>query len=70
MTNKQRQEQLDKIKFIDSSNAHSDLSGKMPYCDFCPKQTASPKTCLAPQTDREAMSLCAKAYNKFTKPKK
>lgn len=66
MTNKQRQTQLDKMKYIASEQAKRDLSGEMPYCDYCAFCT-NIGTCSASQTERESGCFCAKAFNKGAK---
>lgn len=68
MTNKERQAQLDKIKYEESIIAQRDLSGKMFYCDMCDK-TDSNFNCLVAQEERESGCLCAKAYNKGKRKK-
>lgn len=66
MNNKQRQTQLDKEKYFASEIKRKDLSGEMPYCDFCACVT-NYGTCTASQAEREKDCLCAKAYNKGAK---
>ena len=61
MTNKQRQEELDKQKWVFGETVCVDPSGAMPYCAECKYQKDS--FCQKNQQEREEGSLCAKAYN-------
>lgn len=62
LTNKDRQKELDFIKWNLSQVQKKDLSGKMEYCNFCSMKTQA--GCKATQEQRELESLCAKANNK------
>lgn len=64
MTNKERQRSLDKKKWFESIEENSDQSGKMYYCDHCPKQNTVFNTCDADQYSREMNCLCATAFNR------
>jgi hypothetical protein len=64
MTNKLRQEQLDKAKWFLSETNQEDMSGAMFYCDVCEKQRNG-FVCGANQEERECKFLCAKAYNRL-----
>lgn len=66
MTNKQRQKELDEQKYLESETKRKDLSGDMPYCDYCACTTPY-ATCVASQEERETKCLCAKAFNKMRK---
>lgn len=68
MTNKQRQTELDKEKYVESEKQNCDMSGKMPYCDFC-ACVSNNSNCSATQTERENGCICAKAWNKMRKAK-
>lgn len=63
MTNKQRQKLLDKEKYLASEIKRKDLSGEMPYCNFCACVT-NYQACTATQEQRESECLCAKAYDR------
>ena len=78
MTNKERQEKLNVEKWKASEMACEDLSGKMLWCEFCPKCEndtcadficGNHKVCLAEQSERDKLCLCAVAYNKLKKKK-
>lgn len=62
MNNKQRQTQLDREKYEASEQAQTDLSGRMPYCNFCTNE--NPNGCEYTQAEREQGCICAKAYNR------
>lgn len=62
MNNKQRQKQLDREKYTASEQAQTDLSGKMPYCNFCTNEKWD--GCEYTQEQREQGCICAKAYNR------
>lgn len=64
MTNQERQKSLDLKKYFSSQRHKEDLSGKMCYCHSCSQMTCT-HTCRATQKEREAQSLCAKAYNRM-----
>ena len=66
MTNKERQTELDIEKYLRSEFEQRDLSGKMPYCDFC-AEVNNDNTCAATQEEREKNCLCAKAWNRRKK---
>lgn len=63
MTNKERQRSLDKKKYIRSFNDNKDYTGEMFYCEAC--EFKSGIVCTTSQAQREAGSLCAKAYNRL-----
>lgn len=67
MTNGERQKALDKKKYGASTMLERDMSGEMPYCDFCMCQAVSgnEKTCNSTQENREQFLWCAKAYNRM-----
>lgn len=65
MTNKNRQRSLDRKKWLVSEKLKWDMSGAMPYCDFCEKRFGM--TCKADQSDRTKDSLCAIAYNRLVR---
>lgn len=64
MTNIERQKRLDKVKYFTSQQYKQDLSGSMPYCIKCEYVNCT-HNCKATQKEREAGSLCAKAYNRM-----
>lgn len=66
MTNKDRQRSLDRKKWLASEKLKSDMSGEMPYCDFCEHQTEL-LWCLCNQEQRESNCLCATAYNRLVR---
>lgn len=66
MKNTERQKSLDAKKYIESEKQKKDMSGKMPWCAFCP-QKAELDTCVAPHESRVLSSLCARAYNRMVK---
>lgn len=68
MTNKERQIQLDKRKYLASELYQRDLSGEMSYCAYCSFRLDG--KCTKSQYDKEALSLCAIAYNKMDKAKR
>lgn len=68
MTNRKRQEWLDKQKWLLGENIKEDPSGSMCYCDFCKYQREG--QCDAFQRERVKEAICAKAYNKMFKEKK
>ena len=63
MTNKERQNSLDKKKWLASEKNQYDQSGDMGYCCFCSYQDEF--DCTATQEKRESRCLCAKAYNRM-----
>ena len=64
-THKELQARLDKKKWKLSFENLTDMSGKMDYCDYCQHQAYdSDYHCEATQAEKEANSLCAKAYTK------
>lgn len=74
MTNKERQEKLNVEKWKASKVAMEDLSGKMIWCQLCQKCENDTyadficgyhKVCLAEQSERDKLCLCAFAYNKY-----
>lgn len=69
MTNKLRQEQLDKAKWFLSETNREDMSGAMFYCDACEKQRNG-YVCGATQEEREGKCLCAVAWNRLSRKKK
>lgn len=69
MTNKERQARLDKKKWDVGVSWEQDPSGAMAYCDYCDRQVFL-TTCQATQQEREALCLCAKAYNKMRRADK
>lgn len=67
--NELKQRELDERKWNVSKEFECDMSGRMPYCDYCPKR-ATNMTCLSEQKERESLFLCAKAYNKLRRERK
>lgn len=65
MTNKERQESLDKRKWLESEKTKVDCSGTMIYCAFC--EYKSGFKCKAAQQEREVKCLCAKAFNRMSR---
>lgn len=62
ITNKERQKELDKEKWLESERIGFNCSGSMYYCNTCDKEEDF--DCKATQAEREEKTLCAKAYNK------
>ena len=69
LTNKDRQKELDFIKWNISQIEKKDMSGKMEYCEFCSYRNGL-EECLMSQEKREQETLCAKAFNKKNANKK
>ena len=73
MLNKQRQKSLDKKKWLESQQQGFDMSGCMPYCEFCEFADHSHPTengkCYATQDERESNHLCAKSFNRMARKK-
>lgn len=67
MKNIERQRSLDKKKWNESFKQKYDLSGYMPYCHYCEKQSPYGGVCRANQIQRESECLCARAYNRQVK---
>ena len=67
VTLKERQKLCDISKWLESKEK-GDMSGKMDYCEYCSQNFMY--TCRKTQAQREADSLCAKAYNKMQKANK
>lgn len=63
LSNKDKQKELDFIKWNTSQIKKQDLSGQMSYCEYCNRKQLD-GTCNASQEEREAQTLCAKAFNK------
>lgn len=63
MTNKKRQEVLDKEKWIESYECKEDQSGKMPYCQYC--EFAVLGKCTQDEKVREISYQCATAFNRM-----
>lgn len=68
MRNKERQQQLDKIKWFESERQEKDTSGSMSYCQYCTLSLNG--TCLVDQQYRENKSPCATAYNRMERKRK
>lgn len=67
-TNKELQVRLDKRKWKMSFENLTDMSGKMDYCDYCTHQAYDRDfRCEVSQVEKEAKSLCAKAYLRKTR---
>lgn len=62
ITNKDKQQELDAIKWNLSQIEQKDLSGKMEYCGYCSYNKDG--ICQAEQKTRVEKSLCARAFNK------
>jgi len=62
LTNKDRQQQLDEVKWNISQIENKDMSGKMEYCKACIYNKED--MCIAEQYERATKTLCAKAFNK------
>ena len=63
MTNKERQNQLDKQKWYVSEAKGCSQSGQMGWCNYCKHQYKN--CCLKTQEERESKCLCATAYNRW-----
>lgn len=78
MTNKERQESLDKARWIASEKAMRDCGGQFAHCKGCTyRSTPIPNTtympdyhCNAAYDLRLKEFPCATAYNKFYKKRK
>lgn len=66
MKNQDRQNSLDKKKWLASEKKGEDMSGEMPYCDHCLWQSEW-LGCCADQKERESRCLCATAYNRLVR---
>lgn len=62
MTNKERQQQLDRQKYYAGISKNRDMRGEMPYCNNCKIKC---KEIL--QEEMEEKSYCARAYNRLKK---
>lgn len=77
MTNKERQEQLDKARWIKSEHAMHDCGGQFEYCEQCEQRSTpisnthyvSDYHCNMSYDNRQKTCACAKAYNKHYKNK-
>ena len=69
MTNQQRQSSLDKQRVLASKELAVDVSGGMPYCDYCDwQQPAKPQCrCLGAHEQRVKACACATAYNRMVR---
>jgi hypothetical protein len=67
MTNKERQKQLDKQKWMASEAKTSDQSGNMDYCKHCDRNSCG--NCSATQDERRGLCICARAYNRMVRRK-
>jgi hypothetical protein len=73
MKNVERQRSLDRKKWLESEKMCFDMSGKMPYCDYCGMQGFDcilnkyvlENICTTPHEEREQKCLCATAYNRM-----
>lgn len=63
ISNKAKQQELDRMKWNLSQIEQKDLSGKMDYCNYCPQQFDG-CVCNIGQHVREQECLCAKAFNR------
>lgn len=63
------QKKLDQNKWFTSKIHDKDLSGCMWYCLKCEKRNCTHR-CNATQKEREANTLCAKAYIKACRERK
>lgn len=70
MTNKQRQDNLDKKKWLESEKLGCNLGGAMDYCQNCEHASEDNTICLTTQEKRETEFLCAKNYNRLYKKRK
>lgn len=65
---KKTQKALDKQKWLESEKQGFDMSGCMPYCQYCDYADHSHPTengrCYASQKEREKQKLCEKAFHK------
>lgn len=57
---KELQKELDEKKWLDSENTKKDLTGKMPYCNYCPFQDNYLKICSATEQFVIDASQCAR----------
>ena len=67
MTNKERQKDLDKQKWVRGVEVDCNPSGTMYYCSSC--KYSNGYTCSKTQAELEADCLCAKAYNRMVRGK-
>ena len=68
MTNKERQKQLDKKKWLESERCEFDCSGMLSYCHWCKHEESL--VCKATQEERETACLCATAYNRMQRARR
>ena len=66
MKNTDLQNRLDREKWECSESVGADLSGQMPYCEFCAYRKRN-GDCTQPHINRVENSDCAKAFNKMKK---
>ena len=63
-----KQEELDLLKYNQSSLARTDLAGKMPYCKGCIIKTDMP-SCVMNHETRQQYCVCARNYFRLEKEK-
>lgn len=59
---KQKQVELDQIKWRQSQIAKIDLSGKYEYCRYCEYCNLDKTTCCLSQADKERLSACGESW--------
>lgn len=65
MKNQERQNSLNKKKWLNSEKEGRDMSGCEPYCEFCVKHETPFVKCKYTQQERDEGCLCAKAFNRM-----
>lgn len=62
-TLKETQKSCDKKKYIESIKECRDMSGAMPWCEYC-EHAQVDYTCDIEHAERVGNSVCARAYNR------
>lgn len=57
------QKSCDKKKYLESLEEGRDMSGAMPWCDFC-EHAQVDYTCDIGHAERVEKKICARAYNR------
>lgn len=62
------QKSCDKKKYIESVKERRDMSGAMPWCEYC-EHSQTDYTCDIEHAERVAQNVCARAYNRSRRKK-
>lgn len=63
------QKSCDKKKYIESLKEGRDMSGAMPWCEYCFEHAQVDYTCDIEHAERVENSVCARAYNRSRRKK-